>query len=97
MMTTAKLFEKLNRLIESRAEADKKHIKKLQEVLKKLKKKRKLLKAELDETESGSQKRKIKQDIEVIDLQRRKGVAVYKDLKRARAEARAAGEGSIPE
>jgi len=96
-MTTAKLFERLNRLIESRTEADKKHIKKLQEVLKKLKKKKKLLKTELEITESESQRRKIKQDIEVIDLQRSKGVAVYKELKRARAEARAAEGGGIPE
>ena len=96
-MTTAKLFERLNRLIESQAEADKEHIKKLHEVLKKLKKKKKLLESELDVTESESHRRKIKQDIEVINLQRSKGVAVYKELKRARAEARAAEGGAIPE
>ena len=66
-------------------------------VAKKLKKKKSLLKAELEITESESRKRKIKQDIEVIDLQRSKGVAVYKELKRAKAEARAAEGGGIPE
>ena len=88
-MTTAKLFERLNHLLESQAEADKKHIKKLHEVLKKLKKKQKLLKVELLETEDEHQRRKLKQDIEVINLQRRKGVEVYKKLKRAREEEKA--------
>jgi hypothetical protein len=91
-MRTAALFEKLNKLLESRAEADKKHITKLHEVLKKLKKKQKLLKVELLEVEDEQQRRKIKQDIEVINLQRRKGVEVYKELKRAREEARAEEE-----
>ena len=87
-MTTAKLFERLNMLLESQAEADKKHIKKLHEVLKKLKKKQKLLNIELEEAGGEHRKRKIKQEIEVIKVQRRKGVDVYKELKRARAEAK---------
>ncbi len=96
-MTTAKLFERLSKLLESQAEADKKHIKKLHEVLKKLKKRQKQLKVELEDAEGGHQQRRIKQEIEVINLQRHKGVGVYKTMKRARAEARAAEEGSIPE
>jgi hypothetical protein len=58
-------------------------------VLKQLKEKQKLLRLELLETEDEQQRRKIKQDIEVINLQRRKGVEVYKELKRAREEAKA--------
>ena len=92
-MTTAKLFERLNHLLESQEKADKKHIKQLHEVLKKLKEKQKFLKVELLETEDEQQRHKIKQDIEVINLQRRKGVEVYKTLKRAREEAKAKAGG----
>ncbi len=88
-MTTAKLFERLNMLLESQAEADKKHVKKLHEVLKKLKEKQKLLTLQLEEAEGEHRQRKIRQEIEVIKVQRRKGVDVYKELKRAREEARA--------
>lgn len=96
-MTTAKLFERLNGLLASQAEADKKHIKKLHEVLKKLKKNQKALRAELEDAEGEHQQRRIRQEIEVINVQRRKGVDVYKELKRARAEAKAAAQGSMLE
>jgi len=88
-MVTAKLFDRLSKLIESRADADKKHIKELHVVLRKLKKKQKLLKEELAAADGEHQQRKIKQEIEVINRQRRKGVEVYKELKRARDEAKA--------
>ena len=87
-MVTAKLFERLSKLIESPADTDKKHIKELHAVLRKLKKKQKLLKEELAVAEGEHKQRKIKQDIEVINRQRHKGVEVYKELKRTRDEAK---------
>ncbi len=87
-MVTAKLFEKLSKLIEPPAAADKKHIQELHAVLHKLKKKQKRLQEELLVAEGEHQQRKIKQEIEVIKRQRHKGVDVYKELKRVRAEAR---------
>ena len=86
-MTNAKLFEKLSALLEIRQDADKKHIKKLRKVLQKLKKRQKELSASLEAIEGEHERRKIKQDIEVLTLQREKGVVVYKKLKRALAEA----------
>ena len=91
-MTNAKLFEKLSTLLETREDADKKHIKKLRKVLQKLKKRQKDLSARLEGIEGEHERRKIKQEIEVLTLQREKGVVVYKDLKRAQAEVQSEGQ-----
>ena len=80
-MTTAKLFQKLSMLLEDTDSADEKHIKKLRKVLQKLKKKQKALHETLETAEGEQERRKIKQDIEVLKLQRKKGVRVYKALK----------------
>jgi hypothetical protein len=84
-MTNAKLFEKLGALLEIGDDADKKHIKKLRKVLQKLKKRQKELVAALEGTEGQHERRKIEQEIEVLKLQRKKGVKVYKRLKQAQA------------
>jgi phage shock protein A len=82
-MTTDKLFEKLGALLETREDADSKHIKKLRKVLRKLKKNQKELRTSLEQVEGEHERRKIQRDIEVIKLQRKKGVKVYKELKHA--------------
>jgi hypothetical protein len=86
-MTNDKLFEKLGALLEIEDDADKKHIKKLRKVLQKLKKSQKELHASLDLIDDEHERRKIKQDIEVLKLQRKKGVKVYKELKQAQSTA----------
>ena len=91
-MTTEKLFEKLGTLLETREDADSKHIKKLRKVLRKLKKNQKELRASLEQVEGEHERRKIQRDIEVIKLQRKKGVKVYKELKHADSKSRR-GEG----
>ena len=85
-MTNARLFEKLGKLLDIGADADKKHIKKLRKVLQKLKKNQKELVASLDHVKGEHERRKITQDIEVLKLQRKKGVKVYKELKQAAAK-----------
>jgi len=85
-MTNARLFEKLGKLLDIGADADKKHIKKLRKVLQKLKKNQKELVASLDQVKGEHERRKITQDIEVLKLQRKKGVKVYKELKQAAAK-----------
>lgn len=85
-MTNAKLFEKLGSLLENSEEADRKHIKKLRKVLRQLKKNQKALEAGLVNIEGIHERRKIVQDIEVLQLQRKKGVKVYKSLKKAQAD-----------
>ena len=85
-MTNAKLFEKLGKLLDLSADADKKHIKKLRKVLQKLKKNQKQLVASLEQADGEHERRKIKQDIEVLKVQRKKGIKVYKELKQATAK-----------
>jgi hypothetical protein len=82
-MTNAKLFEKLAALLEIEDDANKKHIKKLRKVLQKLKKRQKELQAGLEEIDGEHERSKIEKDIEVLKLQRKKGVKVYKKLKQA--------------
>lgn len=80
-MTNAKLFAKLRSLIERTDDADQKHIKKIRKVLHKLKSRQRKLETSLEKTEGEHERRKIKQEIQVIQLQRQKGVEVYKQLK----------------
>lgn len=86
-MTNDKLFEKLGTLLETEDDAGQKHIKKLRKVLQKLKKNQKSLHASLDQIDDEHERRKIKQDIEVLKLQRKKGVKVYKELKQAASDS----------
>jgi hypothetical protein len=82
-MTNEKLLKKLGRLLETSEGADTKHIKKLRKVLRKLKIRQKELNARLEQVDGEHQRRKINQEIEVLKLQRKKGVAVYKSLKKS--------------
>ena len=89
-MTNDKLLDKLGTLLDIGEDADAKHIKKLRKVLQKLKKKQRELRAGLEQTDGEHERRKISQDIEVLKLQRKKGVAVYKNLKQSRSESESA-------
>lgn len=80
-MRNEKLFEKLGNLLETSEKADKKHIKKLRKILLTLKENQKALRLDLHRAEEEHERRKILQEIEVLKLQRKKGVKVYKDLK----------------
>lgn len=86
-MTNDKLYKKLAALLDIGEDANEKHIKELRKVLKKLKKNQKELFARLEGADSEHEGRKIKQDIEVLKLQRKKGVKVYKELKQAKSRA----------
>lgn len=86
-MTNEKLFEKLGTLLATRDDADQKHIKKLRKVLQKLKKNQKELTASLEQIEGEHERRKIMREIEVLKLQRKKGVKIYKELKLANSQA----------
>ena len=85
-MTNARLFDKLRTLIEDARDADKKHIKKLRKVLRKLKERQNELRDKLEDVDNPSERRKIEQEIAVISLQRGKGVEVYRQLKAARKQ-----------
>lgn len=85
-MATSKLLEKLRALLQNPDKADKEHIKKLGKVLKKLKKRQQKLAEQLQHLDGDDDRQKIEQEIEVLRLQRHKGVEVYKRLKEAREE-----------
>ena len=87
-MTSAKLLEKLRALTKNADHADKEHIKKLRTVLRKLKKRQHKLADELKELDSDHDFQKLEQEIKVLQLQRQKGVEVYKKLKKQREERR---------
>ena len=86
-MTNVKLFEKLKHLTKNANNVDEEHIKKLRKVLRKLKKRQHKLADERQEGENDHDRQKIDQEIEVLKLQRRKGVEVYKRLKKEQEEA----------
>ncbi len=83
-MTNARLFAKLRTLIEDAHNADKKHIKKLRKVLRKLKDRQHELRDSLEDADNLQERRKIEQEMAVITLQRGKGVEIYKQAKKAR-------------
>ena len=83
-MTNAKLIAKLRMLLEDAQNTDKKRIKKLRKVLGKLKKQQYALRDSLAEIKSPHERSRIEQEIEVITVQRSKGVEIYKQLKNAR-------------
>ncbi len=88
-MKSKKLLGKLNRLLGLGDNAEEKHVKKLRKVLKTLKEKQDSLKLKLETTEGESERRKLKQKIEVIQRQREKGVEVYKGMKERRDKPQA--------
>lgn len=85
-MTNSKLLDKLRALTQNADNADKEHIKKLRKVLHKLKKRQHKLADDLKDLDSDHDRQKIEQEIKVLQLQRQKGAAVYKQLKKAREE-----------
>lgn len=85
-MTNNKLLDKLKTLTKNTKATDKEHIKKLRKVLDKLKKRQLKLKADRKDTKGSKDRQKIEQEIEVLQLQRQKGVKVYKRLKKKRDE-----------
>ena len=68
-------------------DADRKHVKKLRKVLRQLKKNQKALESSLEGIDARHERRKIAQDIEVLEMQRKKGIKVYKSLKKKMAQA----------
>ena len=85
-MKARKLLKKLNVLVGLGEDASKEEIRKLRKVLKALKEKQDELKAKLDTAEGEHERCKIKQQLEVIQQQRKRGVEVYQSLKEARGQ-----------
>ena len=89
-MTRKKLLKKLQSLLDKSDDAKKQDIKKLHKVVKELKQKQKHLEHRLDDTQDEKERSRLLKDIEVIQLQRKKGAAVYRRLKEERDTDRTA-------
>ena len=83
-MNNAKLIARLRSLMERAENADKKHLKKLRKILHKLKDRQHELEQSLEQTSSPDKQAKIRQEIDVIRLQRGKGAQVYQRIKAER-------------
>ena len=83
-MKRKKLLEKLNHLLKVGDQADKDQVSKLRSVLKALKEKQSDLQDKLEDAHGDHERRKIRNQIEVIKRQREKGAEVYKAIKEAR-------------
>lgn len=80
-MKREKLLRKLQFLLDKSSDADQKEIEKLHKVVKQLKHKQKDLEHRLEDVADEAEQRKLRQDIQVIRLQRKKGAALYRQLK----------------
>jgi hypothetical protein len=82
-MKTAKLLDKLGRLVESPQDLDRDRLKKLRKLVRELKDKQKKLEKELRKETDEEARHHIQRSIEVVRTQREKGAAVYKEIKRS--------------
>ena len=80
-MTRKKLLKKLQSLLDKSDAANQQDIEKLHEVIKALKRKQKALELRLADAADYDEQQKILKKIEVLKLQRKKGAAVYRQLK----------------
>jgi hypothetical protein len=83
-MKIKKHLDKLSRLLGQDEDVDRERVKKLRKVLKALKSDQEKLQMKLAEAEGEQERRKLGQKLEVIRLQREKGVDVYRALKASR-------------
>ena len=85
-MKIKKHLDKLNQLMGLGENVDREQIKKLRKVLKSLKSDQEKLQQKLAEAEGEHERRKLGQKLEVIRLQREKGVELYQTLKATRSD-----------
>lgn len=85
-MKIKKHLDKLGRLLGQDDDVDRERVKKLRKVLKALKSDQEKLQIKLAEAEDEHERRKLSQKLEVIRLQREKGVDVYRSLKASRSD-----------
>jgi tRNA C32,U32 (ribose-2'-O)-methylase TrmJ len=83
-MSEQKLLEKLSRLLDKK-NPNQEQIEKLHKVLHKLKKKQRALESRLSEV-NEEQRQELARSIEIIKLQRSKGLTAYKSLKNSSPE-----------
>ncbi len=80
-MNANKLLKTVSRFLSANKKKQNEHTKCFKEVLHKLKKKERQLKNELEHEKNEKTRKRIKKDLEVVYVQRRKGIQALKKLK----------------
>lgn len=83
-MKLRKLLDKLSYCLQTDQREQLKQYKSLKDVLKKLKKKRDVLREELSAVADSDERERIQRKLDVITVQRQKGLALLKELKKPR-------------
>lgn len=83
-MKRKKLLARLNDMLSTGVTDEQHDVSRLHDILKALKQKQRSLEEKLEDANGDHERRKISKQIEVIRLQREKGVEVYKSIKSAR-------------
>lgn len=81
-MKTPKLIKKVRKYLEAGSRKQRKEAKCIKELLKKLKKKERTLQARLEKEKDQKKRRQIRKNLDIIYAQRKKGVAILKELKK---------------
>ena len=81
-MKTPKLLKVVKRFLSADKNKQYEHTKCFKDVLKKLKKKERILKKELENEKHEKNRKQIKKDLAIIYVQRKKGIDALKELKK---------------
>ena len=81
-MKTPKLLKVVKRFLSADKNKQYEHTKCFKDVLKKLKKKERILKKELENEKNEKKRTQIKKDLAIIYVQRKKGIDALKKLKK---------------
>lgn len=81
-MKTPKLLKVVSRFLSADKDKQYEHTKCFKDVLKKLKKKERTLKKELENEKNEKDRKQIKRDLAIIYVQRKKGIEALKKLKK---------------
>ena len=81
-MKTPKLLKVVKRFLSANKNKQYEHTKCFKDVLKKLKKKERILKKELENEKHEKNRKQIKKDLAIIYVQRKKGIDALKELKK---------------
>lgn len=80
-MKTPKLLRKIQEFIDSDIKQQREHMKSVKEILKKLKKKQTSYKEKLALEKDVETRKQLQKELDIIFVQRKKGLKVYKELK----------------
>jgi len=80
-MKTTKLLKKAEELLSAKKSKQREEKKCLKEILAKLKKRKRHLKAKLETEKKAGERERLRKDLEVVRAQRKKGLKTLKELK----------------